>query len=158
MAARTGSVEWQLRNRTAERDALQETVDSLTAERDALAAFKKFVHDYLDSKGIPSFDPKPCPLCDGGKRADPTGLTECPDCGGKGEIYDGPHFAEGCRIGDRLDVVFAERTSLLAACRWLLSIRSACSRPGCCGAGECERCQEAARIEVMVGLRKAEVV
>ncbi len=44
------------------------------AERDKLAAFKKFVHDRLDLAGVPTH---------------PTG----------------PHSKEGCRIGDRLDVV-----------------------------------------------------
>lgn len=38
--------------------------------------FKKWVHDYLDGKGIPTHP-------------------------------DGPHSKEGCRIGDRMDMVFA---------------------------------------------------
>lgn len=32
------------------------------------------------------WEDKPCLLCDSGKRADPTGLTKCPDCEGTGTI------------------------------------------------------------------------
>lgn len=53
----------------------------LRAERDALAKFKAWVHDYLDGKGIPHHPP-------------------------------GTHGAAGCRIGDRMDYVFAERDEL----------------------------------------------
>lgn len=50
-------------------------VHELIEERDALAAFKEFVHRRLDEAGIPTHP-------------------------------DGPHSAAGCRIGDRLDIVF----------------------------------------------------
>lgn len=53
-------------------------LNSVKAERDDLAKFKAWVHDYLDGKGIPHHPP-------------------------------GTHGAEGCRIGDRMDYVFAER-------------------------------------------------
>lgn len=53
----------------------------ITKERDHLQAFKTWVHNYLDNKGIP---------------ANP----------------GGPHIAEGCRIGDRMDYVF-EKIALL---------------------------------------------
>ncbi len=55
--------------------------DRVVAERDHLAKFKAWVHNYLDAKGIPTHP-------------------------------DGVHGAEGCRIGDRLDFVFAELDSL----------------------------------------------
>ena len=61
-----------------ERKAKEATeLAALQAERDTLARFKKWVHDYLDGKGIPHHPP-------------------------------GTHGAEGCRIGDRMDFVFAE--------------------------------------------------
>lgn len=54
----------------------------LEAERDALAAFKSFVHRRLDSAGVPTHP-------------------------------DGLHSKEGCRIGDRLDVVIGERDAAI---------------------------------------------
>lgn len=54
---------------------------SLEEERRKLAAFKAWVHSYLDSHGVPT-DP------------------------------GGTHSAEGCRIGDRMDLVFGELESL----------------------------------------------
>ncbi len=57
---------------------------SLAADRDALLKFKTWVHDYLDSKGIPTHP-------------------------------GGPHSKEGCRIGDRMDLVFAELDRLREA-------------------------------------------
>lgn len=51
------------------------------AERDALQAFKDFVHGRLDTAGVPTHP-------------------------------DGPHSAEGCRIGDRLDLLVGERDAL----------------------------------------------
>ncbi len=48
---------------------------AIEKEKNALAAFKEWVHAYLDSKGVPHHPP-------------------------------GPHGAEGCRIGDRMDYVF----------------------------------------------------
>ncbi len=53
------------------------------AQRDTLARFKAWVHDYLDAKGVPTHP-------------------------------DGPHGKEGCRIGDRMDFVFAEMERLAA--------------------------------------------
>jgi hypothetical protein len=47
-------------------------VAELSAERDKLQAFKDWVHNYLDTHGVPHHPP-------------------------------GPHGAEGCRIGDRMD-------------------------------------------------------
>lgn len=63
------------------REAVAEATESLRAERNALAAFKIWVHNYLDGKGIPTHP-------------------------------DGPHSREGCRIGDRMDLVFAEQERL----------------------------------------------
>ncbi len=51
------------------------------------AAFKDFVHAYLDAHGVPAGDP------------------------------DNPHQKEGCRIGARLDLIFAERDRLRATVR-----------------------------------------
>lgn len=53
-----------------------EQLQSLLSERDALLAFKNYVHQRLDAAGVP---------------VDP----------------DSPHKAEGCRVGGRLDWVFA---------------------------------------------------
>lgn len=50
---------------------------------DKLAAFKQWVHAYLDGKGVPTHP-------------------------------DGPHSKEGCRVGDRMDLVFAELDELRA--------------------------------------------
>ena len=64
--------------------AMAAEIERLTAERDALAAFKSWVHRYLDGKGVPHHPP-------------------------------GSHGAEGCRIGDRMDWVWAELAALRAA-------------------------------------------
>lgn len=56
--------------------ALRAERDEARRERDALAKFKAWVHDYLDSKGIPHHPP-------------------------------GTHGEHGCRIGDRMDHLFA---------------------------------------------------
>lgn len=56
---------------------LRQQLAEAVKERDKLAVFKKWVHDYLDGKGIPHHPP-------------------------------GTHGAEGCRIGDRMDYLFAE--------------------------------------------------
>ena len=56
---------------------LGEEIKTLQSERDKLAAFKSWVHSYLDVHGVPHHPP-------------------------------GTHGAEGCRIGDRLDWVFAQ--------------------------------------------------
>lgn len=62
-------------------DEQAEKIDAMTAERDKLAAFKAWVHSFLDVKGIPHHPP-------------------------------GTHGAEGCRIGDRMDYVFAKMGQL----------------------------------------------
>jgi uncharacterized small protein (DUF1192 family) len=67
----------------AEIRELRESEAKLKAEVEKLQAFKDWVHNYLDGKGIP-------------------------------ENPGGPHSAEGCRIGDRMDYVFAEIAKLKA--------------------------------------------
>jgi hypothetical protein len=62
----------------------RENIRRLIAEVEALRAFKTWVHAYLDGKGVPK------------------------------EFPDGPHTKEGCRIGDRLAWVWAERDRLQA--------------------------------------------
>lgn len=52
----------------------------LLAEVDRLAAFKAWVHGWLDQHGVPA------------------------------EIPDGPHSKEGCRVGDRLEWLLANRS------------------------------------------------
>lgn len=69
---------------TADVRTLAAEVRRLTGERDKLQAFKDWVHQYLDSKGVPHHPP-------------------------------GVHGAEGCRIGDRMDWVFALIAELRAA-------------------------------------------
>ncbi len=101
-------------------------------ERNALARFKAWVHDYLDAKGVPTHP-------------------------------DGPHGAEGCRIGDRMDFVFAEmerqRThnpcpclhttpcNPMCTCRQKFSSYG-CAR--CCSYGNAE--QQKATAEYLAGL------
>lgn len=58
----------------AEAATLLEQRDLAQSQRDALQAFKDFVHRRLDEAGVPTHP-------------------------------DGPHSKEGCRIGDRLDIV-----------------------------------------------------
>ena len=65
--------------------------DAALAERDQLAAFKAWVHAYLDAKGVPHSPP-------------------------------GVHGACGCRIGDRMDWVWAERDRLRDAARAFLDV------------------------------------
>jgi hypothetical protein len=74
---------WASRARTAE------------AERDKLAAFKRWVHSYLDAHGVPHHPP-------------------------------GTHGAEGCRIGDRMDWLFAQFRAALARVRLLEGLLRDC--------------------------------
>lgn len=60
-----------------QRQGWERRVSEIESQRDALLAFKTWVHAYLDARGIPTHP-------------------------------GGPHSAEGCRIGDRLELVFAE--------------------------------------------------
>jgi excisionase family DNA binding protein len=71
---------------------LEGRVEALRAERDALQAFKAYVHGRLDRSGVPA-DPDP----------EKTAAT-------------------GCRIGGRLDYLKAERDALRAALRGLLPL------------------------------------
>jgi hypothetical protein len=57
---------------------LFETMERVRQDRDALAAFKAYVHWRLDAARIPTHP-------------------------------DGPHSKEGCRVGDRLDLLVGER-------------------------------------------------
>lgn len=56
----------------------QRLADTMAEQRDALAAFKAYVHRRLDTAGVPTHP-------------------------------DGPHSAQGCRIGDRLEIVIDGR-------------------------------------------------
>lgn len=85
------------REQVRDKDTLLYTIEAtskIEAERDALMAFKAYVHTRLDDAGVPTHP-------------------------------EGPHSAAGCRIGDRLDIVLAERDAYalqLAAVReagWL---------------------------------------
>ena len=76
-----------IRHIVAERDRLAAQLALACAERDKLQAFKDWVHGYLDAQGVPHGDP------------------------------ENRHQQEGCRIGARLDLLFAERDAHRAACR-----------------------------------------
>ncbi len=62
-------------------EVLKETCAILAKERDKLQAWKDWVHNYLDTHGVPYHPP-------------------------------GTHGAEGCRIGDRMDWVWARVAEL----------------------------------------------
>ena len=62
-----------------------------TRELAKAAEFKTFVHSYLDAHGVPHGDPA------------------------------NEHQKAGCRIGARLDLLFAQRDEALAACRAALA-------------------------------------
>lgn len=66
-----------LESRTKELVALSAQLSEAQAAREALQAFKEYVHKRLDDAGIPTHP-------------------------------NGEHSAAGCRIGDRLDIVFAQ--------------------------------------------------
>jgi hypothetical protein len=65
---------------------------------EAAEKFKTFVHAYLDQHGVPHGDPT------------------------------NQHQVEGCRIGARLDLLFAQREGLLAQCKLALAYLNT---PGC---------------------------
>lgn len=81
----------------------------MAAQRDALAAFKAFVHRRLDEAGVPTHP-------------------------------DGPHSKEGCRIGDRLDIVLNERQPLpdaiMQGLRWIAEDNALPINPGLAIPGE----------------------
>lgn len=65
-------------------DCLYKERDEALQRAEAAERFKTFVHGYLDSHGVPHGDPA------------------------------NQHQVEGCRIGARLDLLFAERDALAA--------------------------------------------
>lgn len=69
---------WHLENQWAGKvSEMRERAQAAEAEVKKLQAFKAYVHNRLDSEGVPSHP-------------------------------EGTHSAEGCRVGDRLDIVFGK--------------------------------------------------